>query len=91
MVAFAIIVWVVLCLLFGYSGQERTKASVGFLALASVAVCAYSTGRLYPRRATPDLRAAFLLNAAGLAAIVIWFALSLLSVAWQYLMHRAAQ
>ncbi len=89
-VSFATVAWVVLCLLFGFPGQEQKATSVALLGFASAGVCAYTTGRLYPRRSTPDFRAPFLLNAAGLAAILSWIALSYFSAMWQHLMHRAA-
>lgn len=88
-VAFAIVVAATLWTLAPPS--DRTPSEwVGFLALASVAVFAYTAGRLYPRRTIPDLRVPFFLNAAGLAVLVGWFALSLFSGLWQALMHRAA-
>ena len=89
--AFAIVVWGVLCILFGFSGQERTAESAGILALIAAPICGASARRLYPGRTMPEWRAGFLLNAAGLTAILVWFALSLLIPFWQYLIHRGAQ
>jgi hypothetical protein len=89
-IAFAIIAWIVLCMFAPPAGQASQSELVGLLAFASVAVCPYTAGRLYPRRETPDLRIPFFLNAAGLAVLVGWFALSLFSGLWQALMHRAA-
>jgi hypothetical protein len=86
----AIVVWVMLCILFGFPGQELKATSLGFLAFISAAVCGHTAHRLYPRRSTPAFRAPFLVNAAGLAAFLSWIALSFLSVAWQHLVHRAA-
>src|SRR5262249_30439833 len=90
-VSFAILVWVVLCLLFGWAGQELKGTSLAFLALVVGGICAYTARRLYPRRSAPDVRAAFLLNGAGLAAFLSWFALLALSGAWQYLIDRATK
>jgi hypothetical protein len=88
--SFAIVVWVVLCLLFGFPGQELKATSLGFLAFVSAGVCRYTSLRLYPRRAVSDFRAAYLVNAAGFATILIWLVLMILSGVWQHLIHRAA-
>jgi hypothetical protein len=88
-VSFAILAWVALCLLFGFAGQEQTATSMGLLAFLSAGVCTDTARRLYPRRALPEFRALFLLNVAGVAGILSWFARSLLSAAWQYLIPRA--
>ena len=90
-VSFGISVWVALCLLFGWAGQELKGTSLAFLALVAAAICAYTARRLYPRRLVPDFRAAFLLNAAGLAAFLSWFGLLSLSGMWQYLIHWATK
>jgi hypothetical protein len=88
-VAFAIIVWAILCALAPPPGPHSEAELVGLLAIVAAAVCAFSSGRLYPHRETPDLRAPFFLNAAGLAVLVAWFALGLFDILWHVLLHRA--
>jgi hypothetical protein len=89
-VSLAIFVWVVLCIVFGFAGQEQKATSLFFLGFISAAVCSHTARRLYPSRSAPASRAPFLLNAAGLATFLSWIALSLLSSAWQHLVHRGA-
>jgi hypothetical protein len=88
--AFAIIVWIALCMFAPPAGEASQAELVGLLAYASIGVCAYTVGRLSPRRKAPDLRIPFFLNAAGLAVLLGWFALSLLSGLWHNLLQRAA-
>ena len=87
--AFAIVVVATLWTLSPPSDRTLSE-SLALLALVSVAVCAYTAGRLYPRRTIPDLRVPFFLNAAGLGVLAGWFALSLLGGLWQFFMHRGA-
>jgi hypothetical protein len=89
-VAFALIVAASLSILFPPPPDSRPSDWIGLLQLASIALCAYTAGRLYRRREAPDLRVPFFLNAAGLAVLLGWFVVSLLSVLWQTIAHRAA-
>jgi hypothetical protein len=89
-VLFAIIVWAVLCAIAPPPFPHTQAELVGLLALLGAAICAFTAGRLYPRREVPDLRIPFFLNAAGLAVILGWFAISLLVFLWQSFIHRAA-
>jgi hypothetical protein len=89
-VAFAIIVWAVLCAISPPPFPHTQAELVGFLSVLSAAVCALTCSRLYPRRETPDLRIPFFLNAAGLSALIAWFALGLFIGLWQTFLHRGA-
>jgi hypothetical protein len=87
--AFAIVVVATLWTLSPPSDRTLSE-SLALLALVSMAVCAYTAGRLYPRRAISDLRVPFFLNAAGLAVLLGWYALALFYGLWQLFMHGAA-